>query len=918
VLLLAGAVVAAATVIALLRPDRPEPGLRGEVPHAAAADGRAAPGGAGPTVTRRIAGRVLGPDGAPAAAADVALFRLEGREIELPPELDATRTDAAGSFAFAIGSERDLAVGARMPGAISGLVAVGDGRREIVLRLGNSYEVRGYVSDHFAPVAGCEVVLEPEDDRFFAHVTRTGPDGAFRFTGIYPGLVALSARTPLYRPAVQRGIVVGGSEPLRLHFPREPALTLEGRVVLDGTQADPLAGATVRATPQRDDRVRLHAVPHVTETRADGTFELSGLSAGVHRLEIAHPQRSTAIRTVSVDGRAAPLAVKLSPRVAVRGRLIGAELVSTELLLVTQARERARTRTDTGGRFEFPGTYSAGPATLVLQERAICFEQTSDRRVVLELDGAAVSLAVAPALLLTGDVGDAGNQPIQGVEVFVESEWMPGIDLLREPAAVTDEDGRYQLHVGLQAAPELLFRHPAFAATMVRLPRHASGMQQTVTLHPPSRIAGVVRRDGKPLPAAIVHLPPDGPTRAWSTTGPDGAFALHGIPPGEHQILVRYGTLTEFSASATVLPGLDTEHLVLTVPPGRSLAGRVVDGQGQPLPDVLVSVDAPLALYVATDAGGRFTLDVPRGEVRVRAFAPEWRLEESQPVAAGGDDVQLVLPVPPHGRLRGRLVGVPGQRPNGALLVIARKEAAAAGAETAPMTQWFDVRDGELDCPRFPAGASRLSLRCTGYVPWTADVDLVPGGEVDLGTCRLEVGARVRGVVLDEAGRPVSGARVLLGSETDLFVVRDATRMRDDAAFGTRADLRGRFALTGVSSTLHTLVVDAAGFATRTVALAIPGDLLRPDAIELRLSPGADIVAVLRDAGGEAVPGRMVELRKAGFACGLARTDAAGRCHFRHASAGDYEVTLLGTPVAARVKVGDAPSYEAPLRLEEK
>lgn len=869
------------------------------------------------SVKCRVRGRVVAPDGAGVEGADLAVFRLQGNESELPePDPDEVfRSQTDGRFEFEVKTARDLAVGARTSGLVSALVPVGDGRRELTLRMANAYEVSGYVSDRFAPLAGCEVVLESEDDRFFAHVTKTGADGAFRFAGIYPGLVAVSARAPQYRPVVQRGVVVGTGKPLRLPL-REVGLGLQGRVWLDGPEDVPAVGAKVCATPQRDERVRLHSVPHTTTTGADGSFELIGLGAGLHRVQIAHPQRSTVIRSVDIGSRrSSRLEVRLPPRVSVRGRLVGGELVSTELLLVTEGRERARTRSDTGGRFEFAGQHSTGPATLVLLERSLLFERTLNRRVTVELSQEALSLPVVPALLLGGDVADARGKPIVGAEIYVESEHMPGIDVLREPATVTDGEGRYRLHVARSVAPQLTFWHPAFAPAALALTLQASGVQQTVTLHPPSRIAGRVQRDGKPLPAAIVHLPAESGLRAWATTGPDGVFTLHGVPPGEHQLIVRYGTLTEFSARATVLPGLDVEHAELTLPPGRQLEGRVVDEQGRPVPSALVAVEAGGG--VSTDGNGRFVLDVPQGEAVVHVFAPDWRLEETKTVTAADHVVQIVLPVPPHGRLRARLQAVPGRRIVGALLGVQPLEATDATSTALPV-QWVDVRDGVLLFDRFPAGRWRVSLRCDGHVPLEVTGSLATGGEWDLGNRILEAGAALRGVVLDTDGKPVPGAQVLLGNEADLFVVTEAARARGDVLFGVRADLRGRFALTGVSSRQRTIVVDGPGFATEETVLKIPADLLRQDPLQVTLRPGVDIVAQVVDARGQPLAGRTVELRKLGFPIDVGRTDGDGRCVFRHRSLGEYRLTALGTAAFADADVQQQQTFHATLRVADR
>jgi len=918
-LLAVGSIAAVAVVVAgwPRQATTPEPGKPPDLAASGKTAERTSASGAVPA-RLRVHGRVLAPDGSEAEGADVAVFHLEGSEPVLPaPEAEGvSRTGAHGRFDFEVPRGGDLAVGARMPGFISMLVPVGDGRRELMLRLADAYEVRGYVSEYFAPVEGCEVVLESEDDRF-SRVTKTGADGAFRFSEIYPGLVSLTARTTLYRPAVRSGVVVGSSEPLRLQF-HEAGLSIVGHVWLDPEGTVPAAGARVRATAQRDGRTRRHAMPQEATVDAEGGFRLLGLGSGPYRIEVSHAQRSTAVRTLEVDEKGTgDLDVRLMPRAPVRGRLAGAASSSVDLLLVSAARERARTRTDTGGRFEFAESQSVGPATLVLLDRSLCFESTSSRHVTVEVGSPEVlTLSVAQSILLVGDVVDPEGAPIAGVEVYVESERLRGIDLLREPVAVTDADGRYQINVADNAAVELTFEHPAYATLTQLLAPEASGIQQAVTLHPPSRIMGRVVRDDRPLPAAIVHLATEGPTRGWATTGPDGGFVLHGVPAGVHELFVRHGTLSELSARVRVEPGRDAEPVILTLPPARTIEGVVVDPQRRGVAGVLVGIEGTSGIAVPTDAAGRFALDAPRGEVELRAVAPGWRLVETRPIAAGVDRVEIVLPLPPHGRLTARLLGAPGASLRGALLTFEPLDAVVGGEPR--VSHWIDLIDGGLDFDRLPAGKWRIAVRGSGYTPFIGQESVAAGAVVDLGVCRLEPGARVRGVVVDESGGPVAGARVMLGDEDDALVVIEAARARTEDLFGVRADLRGRFEITGVSSRANTLVVMARGYAPQEVTVKIPADVLRRDPLVVTLTRGVDIIAQVVDGTGRAVSGKMVELTRNGFTIDVGRTDGDGRCSFHNRSRGEYQIAVPGTPVADTVEVLQQQTYHVRLRLGDR
>jgi hypothetical protein len=159
---------------------------------------------------------------------------------------------------------------------------------------------------------------------------------------------------------------------------------------------------------------------------------------------------------------------------------------------------------------------------------------------------------------------------------------------------------------------------------------------------------------------------------------------------------------------------------------------------------------------------------------------------------------------------------------------------------------------------------------------------------------------------------------VLLGSEADLAVITEAGRARGDVGFGVRADVRGRFELTGVSSRNKTLVVHAPGFATREEVLKVPADLLRQDPLPVTLRAGVDLVTQVLDARDQPVANRAVELRKWGVVVEVARTDAEGRCVFAHCSRGEHKVALLGAREGEVIDVQKQQTYHATLRVPDR
>jgi len=205
--------------------------------------------------------------------------------------------------------------------------------------------------------------------------------------------------------------------------------------------------------------------------------------------------------------------------------------------------------------------------------------------------------------------------------------------------------------------------------------------------------------------------------------------------------------------------------------------------------------------------------------------------------------------------------------------------------------RWIDVQNGELRWPLCPVGACRIEVRCEGYVPFVAERLFVAQEEHRLEPILLEPGAFVRGLVVDEAGRPIANARAFLGEEADLDLFEPTVRSGAD----------GLFRLRGVCSRAATLVVFAPGYAPAARALQLPADVLAREPIRIVLRPGSAITVQVRGGPDTA----LVQLLREGQLLASAVPDDTGRVEFLDRAPGAYEVRLLGgeaTPVQVLIE----------------
>jgi len=202
-----------------------------------------------------------------------------------------TRTDARGRFEmtlFASGRLKRLYAikdgmswGASEPFA----VAVGQDRKDIVIRLGKGGSIIGRVDDHDGkPVRAAQVVLlEKQRDRSYAF---SRADGRFEFEAVPPGVYALEVLPPdlvkenrsAQARVIREGIAVETGRKSEVNLVLKPGSFLSGRVM--DLYGSPLEGVAVKAVPESERglvRPFQHLRTRVTLTDARGQFRFEGL-----------------------------------------------------------------------------------------------------------------------------------------------------------------------------------------------------------------------------------------------------------------------------------------------------------------------------------------------------------------------------------------------------------------------------------------------------------------------------------------------------------------------------------------------------------------------------------------------------------------------------------------------------------------
>lgn len=300
------------------------------------------------------------------------------------------------------------------------------------------------------------------------------------------------------------------------------------------------------------------------------------------------------------------------------------------------------------------------------------------------------------------------------------------------------------------------------------------------------------------------------------------------------------------------------------------LEGRVEDADGNPVGDALVALSSRPPRTVKTEADG--------------SFAFTGLLPRTYTVAARHDDevggpVQVLVSA--------RTEPVILRLAVGASLVVTVQDAAtkAPVANARVQERGLDVqevvtgKDGTATLRGLQGGAN-LRVDAEGYAPLFERVPLPEKTGKNTATVLLERGVLVKGRVLDDAGKPVAGARVLPTSATvlgqGLDPTRDFVETGKDGTFAFAALAPGSWRFTATDDS-H------APAQSSTITLAIG---VNAPEVRIVMPRGGHLAGVVHDKAGQPVPLAQVRLAAPAdgsgtiLGAGAARQvscDAAGR-----------------------------------------
>ncbi len=387
---------------------------------------------------------------------------------------------------------------------------------------------------------------------------------------------------------------------------------------------------------------------------------------------------------------------------------------------------------------------------------------------------------------LEGMIVDSDGRPVAGANIRAnlsgkfktaegeeKSEWLPGIEPLRELGAKTDSQGRFFFgNLPAEVGVDLLVTSAGKATTYTyqsekKEPAFNAGQTDIkVTMPDESRIEGRIldpdTGEGIAGTKFAVVSCSSGLFyyRFVHTTSDDGTFKVGGLQSDKY--LLRNGgfphTYVEVESGKTAKITVQADRL--SRPHG--IPGVVSDPEGKPLPNAIISTYPPVTEELITDARGEFSLRSKRSRGQVediiyllvrhkeRNLAAAVELDES----AKNLDITLV----PGAILSGKVVDVEGKPIPSAELSLTFWTS-SIGYRNSEVTEIDEA--GHYEIRALPPGQKySVNASADGYGSRYLQIN-TGDGAVEVDPLVLSVAnLSASGIVVDGLDQPVSGLRI--------------------------------------------------------------------------------------------------------------------------------------------------------------
>lgn len=706
--------------------------------------------------------------------------------------------------------------------------------------------------------------------------------GRFRIPHAPDGRLLLRARAPGYAEGRRHTGMSRWQDSDDLRIALKPGGRISGRVETEAGESVPWA------------EVRSGGSNSPAWTDAAGAFLLDYLPEGGHDLvawaDGFAPGFALGVQ-VAAKAKTSGIVIVVRPGMAIEGHVVvpidGEERPAPDAEVVAQFTFQAedgnlgsamtrtvRVRTDAEGAFTIGNLPEGHEIELSANWH---YAKTVDS-VAVSLDPAAppapVTLRLPAVASIAGVVRNRNDTPVADARIAARPVGHRGRDGVvrdyRDPA-LSDAQGRFRI----EALPAESRFHIEAEADGYQ-PARAENVIPVETVEDIEIVLGVgatvsgrtvLASDDRPVGNVPLQLAGGRkPLRAHSNE--EGDFEFTNVADGWYRILAadpieidgeRSNLVVVPKAGISVRRGNDVSDLEVRVAAGRTVRGRVVAGEArEPVPEARVYVMPAAASHTITrtDAEGRFEVrDIAPVQLTLRAmkegFAEGEKSRQTLDLAKADTEEEVVLELASgEGVLEGIVVRGEDEPVKDAWVRAEMQPDATLGRYA--MRRVRTETDGKFALTGLMPGASYRARAYIGRLRADSEfVEITEENPRQFVTVRIDAGSRIAGLVRDEAGQPVEGARVTASLDAGGPTSRPRHGGRSRGRFYAQTDKDGSYEIVVQEPGSYRLQASKDDYANAESGPHAVAEDETFEAPDLVLAEGAAVKGILVDLEGE-------------------------------------------------------------------
>jgi protocatechuate 3,4-dioxygenase beta subunit len=674
-------------------------------------------------------------------------------------------------------------------------------------------------------------IAEATSDAKGAFSVDAGKSGSFDFVLEAPGFAPVEVRaladfdlgaTPLREAPLKTGRVTAGGKPVA-----------GARLVWNGTDG-----------------------MYVTLSDEEGRYRVPDPATFPAFLMMWHPDFAIVFEQPLRRSTKRSLDIAAKPGIAVRGRVVGADRKSGVAGATVYVDGWPLAKSGDDGAFEIP---HASESWMEISAATAGRFGIRTRGV----EGDVVVVLSTPASVAGLVIDSRTALPVAGAEIIAR---ISAANAYSDPATFTDAKGGFRFAAIPAGTYSLAVRHPDYVATPIVITvRAGERLTKNLPIRPLAQVSGsVLNEDKQPVAAAGLVFER---VRDWIAgpmnraqlqySGPDGRFVMHDMPVElDGQIAAeKPGAPQATSDAFRLAPAEHKGGVVLTIPRGLEVNGRVVDGDGRGIIGAGVDfsaaqddgsrvafisgADDPPAVRSGSD--GSFSARLKKGQYNFMFRAPGFAPRRVSAVAVEPGMKPLEVTLDPGVEITGRVVRSDGAGVEGARVT-------GYGATTAS-TRTMTLSDGGFVLSDLEPGPTNVVAFIEGAPQPARQGVTAPARDIVI---EIPRGGTIRGRVTDKStGGPVVDFQLTVSEirSSDGILIPGAGLRRQFHADD------GAFVVESVPVGPVDISVVAAGFSRKRVAgLRVEESKPLVD-VELALEAGSRLVGRVTAPDGSPIEG---------------------------------------------------------------